>query len=107
MDPSLIMYDEPFAGQDPISMGVLLRLIKKLNASVGLTSIIVSHHVNEIMDIADYVYVIAGGRVVGQGTPQELSQSQVPEILQFIQGLPDGPVRFHYPAAPIEEDIFV
>lgn len=105
MDPSLVMYDEPFAGQDPISMGVLMRLIKRLNELLGITSVLVSHDVAEASSIADYIYVIAGGRIIGEGTPKEIMSSQTPAIKQFIQGLPDGTVRFHYPARPIQEDI--
>jgi phospholipid/cholesterol/gamma-HCH transport system ATP-binding protein len=98
LDPKLIMYDEPFAGQDPISMGVIVRLIKQLNDSLGLTSIVVSHDVPEVMSIADYVYIIADQRVIGKGTPQELSTNESPLVQQFMLGLPDGPVPFHYKA---------
>ncbi|OGT19876.1 MAG: ABC transporter ATP-binding protein [Gammaproteobacteria bacterium RBG_16_57_12] len=98
LDPMMIMYDEPFTGQDPISMGVLVKLIKTLNDALGLTSIIVSHDVAETSTIADYVYVIAGGKVVGEGTPQDLGRSSSDWTQQFMNGLPDGPMPFHYPA---------
>lgn len=97
LDPELIMYDEPFTGQDPISMGVLVELIRKLNHALGITSVIVSHDVEETVRIADYVYVIADGRVVGHGEPNTLEHSDSRWIRQFMQGLPDGPVPFHYP----------
>ncbi len=99
LDPTLIMYDEPFAGQDPISMGVLVKLIRLLNDALGLTSIIVSHDVIETASIADYIYVIAQGKVVGHGTPQEIKQHESQWVQQFMHGFPDGPVPFHYPAA--------
>lgn len=104
LDPELIMYDEPFTGQDPISLGVLVRLIKTLNQTMGLTSIIVSHDVSETLTIADYVYVIADGKVAGHGTPEQLMKDQSPQVLQFLQGLPDGPVPFDYPAIKLEAD---
>jgi phospholipid/cholesterol/gamma-HCH transport system ATP-binding protein len=96
LNPQLIMYDEPFTGQDPITMGVLMKLIKQLNQSLGLTSIIVSHDVQETMSIADYIYIMANGQIIGQGTPSALSASTSPYIKQFLEGLPDGPVPFHY-----------
>lgn len=99
LDPQLIMYDEPFAGQDPISMGVIVRLIRSLNDALGLTSIVVSHDVNEVMSIADYVYVVAEQRVIGHGTPEQLRQHESPLVQQFMQGLADGPVPFHFKAA--------
>jgi phospholipid/cholesterol/gamma-HCH transport system ATP-binding protein len=98
LDPQLIMYDEPFAGQDPITMGMLVQLIRLLNDAVGLTSIIVSHDVPETASIADYIYVIADGKVIGHGTPEDLMNSDEPNIKQFLHGQPDGPVPFHYPA---------
>ncbi|MBU0455170.1 MAG: ATP-binding cassette domain-containing protein [Pseudomonadota bacterium] len=106
LDPLLMMYDEPFTGQDPISMGVLVKLIKWLNDALGMTSIIVSHDVTETASIADYIYVIANGQVIGQGSPQDLQQSDSPHVKQFMQGLPDGPVPFHYPCVDFEEDLF-
>lgn len=98
LDPDIILYDEPFAGQDPISMGVLVRLIRLLNDALGLTSIVVSHDIHETVGIADYIYIISGGKVVGQGTPQQLNSAHNPYVQQFMRGLADGPVRFHYPA---------
>lgn len=104
LDPQLIMYDEPFTGQDPISMGVLVKLIKTMNKALNLTSIIVSHDVQETLQIADYVYVIVDKKVVGQGTPEAISQDGSSQLKQFIQGLPDGPVPFDYPAIPLAND---
>ena len=98
LDPELIMYDEPFVGQDPITMAVLVKLISQLNKTLGITSVIVSHDVPEVMSIADYVYLIANRKVVAQGTPGQLRQEANPEVVQFVHGLPDGPVPFHYPA---------
>ena len=98
LDPELIMYDEPFVGQDPITMAVLVKLISQLNKTLGITSVIVSHDVPEVMSIADYVYLIANRKVVAQGTPEQLRQEANPEVMQFVHGLPDGPVPFHYPA---------
>lgn len=103
LDPALMMYDEPFTGQDPISMGVLVRLLRTINDALGLTSIIVSHDVQETLSIADYIYVIAEGRVLGEGTPQSLRQQSSPWVQQFIQGQPDGPVPFHYPAEDVKK----
>lgn len=105
LDPSLLMFDEPFAGQDPISMGVLVQLIRLLNDALNLTSIIVSHDVHETNSIADYTYVIAEGRVIGQGTPKQLMEDSSSWVQQFMQGLPDGPVPFHYPAPEYEFDL--
>ena len=105
MDPDMIMYDEPFVGQDPITMGVLLKLIRRLNQSLALTSIVVSHDVDEVLSIADYAYVISEGRVVAEGTPEALRQSTQPYVKQFLQGLPDGPVPFHYPAPDYAKDL--
>ena len=105
LDPMMIMYDEPFTGQDPISMGVLVKLIRTLNDAMGLTSIIVSHDVAETLAIADYVYVISGGKVIGQGSPKELQESSSEWVKQFIHGLADGPVPFHYPAKNYMDDL--
>lgn len=105
LDPELMMYDEPFTGQDPISMGVLVRLIKRLNQLLHTTTIIVSHDVEETCSIADYVYLIAGGRLIGQGTPLELKESSQPQIKQFMHGEADGVVPFHYPARPYTEEL--
>jgi phospholipid/cholesterol/gamma-HCH transport system ATP-binding protein len=98
MDPSLLIYDEPFVGLDPISMGVVLRLIRRLNDALGLTSIVVSHDVHEIANVADMSYLLSEGRVVAGGTPQELNDSDSAVVRQFMQGLADGPVPFHFPA---------
>jgi len=106
LDPEMILYDEPFTGQDPISMGVLVQLIRQVNEVLGITSIVVSHDVPETLSIADYGYVIADGQVVGRGTPAELQQSQSPWIRQFVQALPDGPVPFHYPGPNFAEELF-
>lgn len=105
LDPELLMYDEPFTGQDPISLGVLIKLIKQLNDALGLTSIIVSHNVVETASIADYVYVISDGKIIGEGTPRKLLEDKTPAVRQFIHGLPDGVVPFHYPAKPYEEEL--
>jgi phospholipid/cholesterol/gamma-HCH transport system ATP-binding protein len=105
LDPELIMYDEPFAGLDLISMGVAAKLIRTLNDVTGATSLVISHDVPECMAIADWVVLLAnGGRVVAQGTPAELMDSTDPEVRQFVRGEPDGPVKFHYPARPLAED---
>ena len=105
LDPELIMYDEPFAGLDLISMGVAARLIRTLNDVTGSTSLVISHDVPECMAISDYVVLLAnGGRIVAQGTPAELMGSSDAEVRQFVRGEPDGPVKFHYPAPTIAED---
>jgi phospholipid/cholesterol/gamma-HCH transport system ATP-binding protein len=98
MDPELLIYDEPFVGLDPVSMGVVVRLIRHLNDALGITSIVVSHDVAEVGSIADYSYLLAGGRAVAQGTTAELNASSDPAVRQFMQGSSDGPVSFHYPA---------
>ncbi|MGL4206851.1 MAG: phospholipid ABC transporter ATP-binding protein MlaF [Aeromonadaceae bacterium] len=105
LDPELIMYDEPFAGQDPITMAVLVKLISQLNKTLGITSVIVSHDVSEVLSIADYVYLIANRKVVAHGTPAQLRDEANPEVAQFVQGLPDGPVPFHYPANDYLQDL--
>lgn len=105
LNPKLMMYDEPFTGQDPITMGVLVKLIKHLNEVLGLTSVIISHDITETMSIADYVYVISDGRIIGQGTPEQVANDTSPLVHQFIHGLADGPVPFHYPARKYEEDL--
>jgi phospholipid/cholesterol/gamma-HCH transport system ATP-binding protein len=105
LDPMMIMYDEPFAGQDPISMGVLVKLIKTMNDALGLTSIVVSHDVHETSAIADYIYLIAEGKIIEHGTPEQLGRSRSEWSQQFLQGLPDGPVKFHYPAPDYKEDL--
>lgn len=105
LDPSLIMFDEPFTGQDPISMGVIVRLIRKLNSALNLSSIVVSHDVQEVLGIADYVYIIANKTVVGHGTPNQLLADSSPLVQQFIHGKPDGPVPFHFPAESLWCDL--
>lgn len=97
LDPMMVMYDEPFAGLDPISMGVVVKLIRELNDTLGLTSIVVTHDVEEASALADYMYLMSGGEVVAHGTPEAMKQSPAPEVRQFMAGMPDGPVRFHYP----------
>ena len=105
LDPEVIMYDEPFAGLDLISMGVAANLIRTLNDVTGATSLVVSHDVPECMAISDHVVLLAEqGRVVAQGTPADLMNSTDPEVRQFVRGEPDGPVKFHYPARPMAED---
>ena len=99
------MYDEPFAGQDPIAMGVLVKLISAMNKALGHTSIIVSHDIKETMSIADHIFLISGGEVIAQGTPEELSKNHLPQVEQFMQGQPDGPVPFHYSAQPLLDDL--
>jgi phospholipid/cholesterol/gamma-HCH transport system ATP-binding protein len=105
LDPELMMYDEPFTGLDPISVAVIANLIRRLNDVTGATSIIVSHDVSECFSICDFACLIVSGRVVAQGTPRELQNSDNPEVRQFIHGEMDGPVPFHYPAAPIARDL--
>lgn len=105
MDPELILYDEPFTGQDPISMGVLVRLIRTLNNALGMTSVLVSHDVAETISIADQVCILSEGKVAAVGTPDDLKAQEMPQVKQFIHGLPDGPVPFHYPATAYEEDL--
>ena len=105
LDPQILMYDEPFVGQDPIAMGVLVRLIRLLNDALGLTSIVVSHDLAETASIADYLYVVGNGQVLGQGSPDELMESDNPRIRQFMQGIADGPVPFHYPASDYRRDL--
>ena len=98
LDPQMVMYDEPFVGQDPIAMGVLVSLIGKLNKALGITSIIVSHDVHETASVADLLYLLADGEVISTGTPTDMLNSSDPRVRQFMQGQPDGPVPFHYPA---------
>lgn len=105
LDPMMIMYDEPFTGQDPITVGVIMKLIRMLNDNLGLTSIIVSHDVQEVSAISDYIYMISGGKVVGAGAPEDLHQSESKWVRQFMDGLPDGPVPFHYPAPDFSQDL--
>ena len=104
LDPMLVMYDEPFAGLDPISLGIVGQLIRKLNDALGITSLVVTHDIYESLKIVDYIYFVAEGRVIAQGTPDEVRASHDPFVRQFVDGAPDGPVPFHYPAkAPTDE----
>ena len=105
LDPKIIFYDEPFTGLDPISMGVIVRLIRQLNDSLGLTSIIVSHDVAEVSSASDHSYLISEGKVVAYGTPQELEQNKSAWVRQFMKGLADGPVPFHYPAPDLAREL--
>lgn len=105
LDPALIMYDEPFAGQDPIAMGVLVQLIRLLNDTLDLTSVLVSHDIAEALSICDHAIIIADGRVIGAGSPEELRHSDSALVNQFVNGLPDGPVPFHYPARNYRDDL--
>lgn len=103
LDPEMIMYDEPFAGQDPIGLGVLLSLVKQLNQALGLTSLVVSHDLQETLSIADHVIMIANSRVAFEGSPEIMKASDDPLVQQFLHGSPDGPVRFHFPAPSLED----
>jgi phospholipid/cholesterol/gamma-HCH transport system ATP-binding protein len=103
LDPEMIMYDEPFAGQDPIGLGVLLSLVKQLNQALGLTSLVVSHDLQETLSIADHVIMIANSRVTFEGSPEIMKASDDPLVQQFLHGSPDGPVRFHFPAPSLED----
>lgn len=105
LDPMMIMYDEPFTGQDPISMGTLVNLIRRINESMGLTSIVVSHDLEETSEIADDIYLLSEGRVIERGTPESLKTSSSAWVKQFMQGLPDGPVAFHFPGRSFEDDL--
>jgi phospholipid/cholesterol/gamma-HCH transport system ATP-binding protein len=105
MDPQLLIYDEPFVGLDPISLGVVLRLIRRLNDTLGLTSIVVSHDVDDLMGIADYSYLLSGGLVIAAGPPATLATDAREDVRQFMHGLPDGPVAFHYPAPDYLEQL--
>jgi phospholipid/cholesterol/gamma-HCH transport system ATP-binding protein len=105
MDPDILIYDEPLVGLDPISLGVVLRLIRRLNDVLGLTSIVVTHDVKEISTVADRSYLLSGGKVVSSGTPQELMQDPSDIVKQFMGGLADGPVPFHYPAPDYYEEL--
>jgi phospholipid/cholesterol/gamma-HCH transport system ATP-binding protein len=104
LDPPLIMYDEPFAGLDPISLGITARLIKNMNQALGATSILVTHDIPETFEIADYVYFIANGTIAAEGTPDDLKLSTDPFVKQFVSAEPDGPVPFHYPGKTLAED---
>jgi phospholipid/cholesterol/gamma-HCH transport system ATP-binding protein len=105
LDPMLMMYDEPFTGLDPISLGVIGNLIRRLNDALGATSIVVTHDVQEALDIVDYVYYLSDGRMVAHGTPDEMRSSTDPLVRQFVYGEPDGPVPFQYPARDFAQDL--
>jgi phospholipid/cholesterol/gamma-HCH transport system ATP-binding protein len=104
LDPMLVMYDEPFAGLDPISLGLVGQLIRKLNDALGITSVVVTHDIYESLKIVDYIYFVSAGRIVAQGTPADVRASKDPFVRQFVDGEPDGPVPFHYPAKPLQEE---
>ncbi|CAH0527186.1 phospholipid ABC transporter ATP-binding protein MlaF [Vibrio hippocampi] len=106
LDPELIMYDEPFVGQDPITMGILVELIGKLNRALNLTSIVVSHDVPEVMSIADWAYLLVDGRIIAQGSPEDLRNNPDAGVQQFLQGNSDGPVPFRFPSPPLAEELF-
>ena len=107
LNPELMLYDEPFSGQDPIGRGVLLKLIRELNDDLGLTSVIVSHDVKETAALADYIYILAGGKVIGEGDAKWLLEDRSPEVYQFVHGVADGVVSFHYPAEPFAKELQV
>ena len=107
LDPMMVMYDEPFTGLDPISMGVIVKLIRELNDALGMTSIVVTHDVAEACTIADYIYLLGNGRVIAEGTPADMTKTDAPEVRQFMGGLPDGPVAFHYPASRYLDDLLM
>jgi len=104
LDPMFVMYDEPFAGLDPISLGVVGQLIRKLNDALGITSVVVTHDIYESLKIVDYIYFVSAGRIIAQGTPTEVRASADPYVRQFVDGDPDGPVPFHYPARGLAEE---
>ncbi len=106
-DPKLLMYDEPFAGLDPISLNQIVELIRSLNQALGLTSIVVTYDVHEALKVADYIYVIGDGVILGKGTSEQVAASEDPYLRQFVNALPDGPVRFHFPGPPLEEDLHI
>jgi phospholipid/cholesterol/gamma-HCH transport system ATP-binding protein len=106
LDPMLVMYDEPFAGLDPISLGVVGQLIRRLNDALGITSVVVTHDVYESLKIVDYLYFVSEGKVVAEGTPDEVRASTDLYVRQFVDGQPDGPVPFHYPAPPYRDTLF-
>ena len=104
LDPMLIMYDEPFAGLDPISLGIVGQLIRRLNDALGITSVVVTHDIYESLKIVDYIYFVSDGRIVAEGTPDVVRASSDLFVRQFVDGAPDGPVPFHYPATPLVEE---
>ena len=105
LDPMLVMYDEPFAGLDPISLGIIGQLIRRLNDALGTTSVVVTHDVYESLKIVDYMYFVSEGRIIASGTPESVRASTDPFVRQFVDGAPDGPVRFHYPAPPFRTQL--
>jgi len=104
LDPMLVMYDEPFAGLDPISLGIVGQLVRKLNDALGITSVVVTHDIYETLKIVDYIYFVAEGRIIAQGAPYEVRASKDSFVRQFVDGEPDGPVPFHYPATAVTEE---
>lgn len=106
LDPELLLFDEPFVGQDPITTGVLVTLIRQLNASLGITCLIISHDISSVFRIADYAYIVADQHIIAQGTPSQLRHSDNPQTRQFLQGIADGPVPFHYPADDYHQALF-
>jgi len=104
LDPMLVMYDEPFAGLDPISLGVVGKLIREMNDALGITSVVVTHDIYESLKIVDYIYFVSAGRIVAKGTPDEVKLSSDPFVRQFVDGQSDGPVPFHYPAKALAEE---
>ncbi|GAB1392293.1 ABC transporter ATP-binding protein [Rhodocyclaceae bacterium] len=105
LDPMLMMYDEPFAGLDPISLSIVGELIRKLNDALGISSIVVTHDVQESLKIVDYVYFVSAGKIVAEGTAEEIKHSKEPFVHQFVWGEIDGPVNFHYPAQPYRQEL--
>jgi phospholipid/cholesterol/gamma-HCH transport system ATP-binding protein len=106
LDPTLIMYDEPFAGLDPISLGIVGELIRRLNDALGVTTVLVTHDVYESLKIVDHIYFVSEGEIVASGTPDDVRASTDPFVRQFVDGRADGPVRFHYPAPPYAQQLF-
>ncbi len=105
LDPKLMMYDEPFTGLDPIALGIISNLIKQLNAALGATSIVVTHDVQEAMEVVDYVYYLSDGKMVAHGTPDQIRNSTDPLVRQFVYGEADGPVAYQYPSAKLTDDL--
>jgi phospholipid/cholesterol/gamma-HCH transport system ATP-binding protein len=105
LDPMLVMYDEPFTGLDPIAKGVIVKLIREVNDAIGMTSVVVTHDVAEGCEIADYIYLLGDGKVIAEGTAEDMQASSEPDVRQFMSGLPDGPVAYHYPAPVFHEDL--
>lgn len=105
LDPIMVMYDEPFTGLDPISMGVIVKLIRELNDALGMTSIVVTHDVQEACTIADYLYLVAEEKIIAQGTPKEMRETAAEHVRQFMSGLPDGPVPYHFSARPYRDEL--